>query len=919
MSLSLFPSPQRDYRPTSISPTVRSTGSRRRSIRTSYDAPRTSRPPGYSIPPTRQLRQQKQHQLLEPFSYGNDQLSQSPISMKPTQEDDFTYRASSTGQGSMDSKASAESPIQFQILLEGSDVSPVLLRQASNEVRRPRIPRSPKARVEKRTQMEYSKTLVPTLATIPASRSTSPSIFNPSPSYSPAPSFEDTSKQLKISTGLHQSGTVQLSPAALKLLACDIPTVNLLPSLDGSQYSDQHGISEAPPTPVVGLPSGNNNDWQLDPLPLDFAALRTLQILPNDYNAMSPIEFQEPISSTINDPPDLDRSPSGQASDEMQLEDVQSSLAETFYRRPWEDVVEIENFQKAWDFYSSVPGQQAPPVVQAPTFKARPWPHPFRQDSLAFRDDEESLSRQPEPSSQTSQSLPLAGLGIADRTSTWLKQQTNLLATLRTPSPQIDSIVPQSSLPTTASPCQSNSSSTNKKSVRFSNQVQTTVIEEQPIDRETIVIMRESAMYRAFQQLSKTSRRRDAFIQSIARSDSVHADRLTRRAGHINKLSSESPTYRKELPKAGASITKADAERFGQLDIEEAINQLNPSRWEVEASNYIHKKKLLISPSGVQLRKSPSKRLRSMDAATPSGKKQKPRILDLGGEACGWGWHCAGAFPNANVYTVIPSSPTTMSPTSASGSTPLSSAPKSRGPPNHRLVHVDKLYKLPFGESKFDVISARSLHQLLRQQSTALPVSPNPSADSPNAGTNVAIPLDEWDACVRECMRVLRPGGHLEFNILDAEITNPGSIGRYMNHGFARLARSTGFDTRPGKSFMERLGAAGFRGVRRCWMVLPAAQAIPEDADLALAAAESTDGNTRISSQLTGLVGARAWERWLLAMQRQDGTKEGRLLGDVGDFMEEAARVGSGFRYLTGYARKPRGSRGPKASTELPA
>ena len=885
---------------------------------------------GYSPSPQRALQYQ---QLLSPVSDLKDGICESPCMVTPIAGDGSSPDFFGGGQGSMDSQDDAESPIQFQILLEGSCVTPVLLRQASNEVRRPRTPRLPRIEIGP----EPVSNLAPSLIAIPASRSPSPSLLPPVRLHSPALSLPDMPKPLRISTEMRRATAVQLSPAALKMLASDVPTVSILPSLDGSQYSDLHATSETPPTPIINNSLQGTLDWQNEALPLDFAALQTLQVLPGDYHATSPVDAVQSaqlpaFGFRLPTPPSHD-----EALGDTQLEDVQSSLAETFYRRPWEDVTEIESFQKAWDFYSSVPTSTPSPAPEVVTRQLRPRPYPFRQDSLPWKEAEKVHTGATEPSGDLPRLLPLPQVEQVDRTSTWLLQQTSLLANLRTPSPPTTAPQTQTPPPVATSPSQGSSPGSHKKSVRFSNNVQTTVIKEEPIDLETIVVMRESAMYRAFQQLSKTAKRRDAFIQGIARSDSVHTDRLTRRAGHIRKLSAGSPTYRKQLPKAGSPITKADAERFEQVDIEEAIEQLNPSRWEVEASNYIHKKKLLISPSGAQLRKGTRTSLKpkqqqvvggTTNAPSPPAKKQKARILDLGGEAYGWGWHCAEAFPNANVYTVVPRTPIASPTSSDSASPPVPTAPappKPKGPPNHRVVPVEHLHKLPFGESKFDVISARSLHQLLRLRPATTAAATADSTSLPS--TTPSDPLDEWDATLTECMRVLRPGGHLEFHILDAEVTNPGPAGRRMNSAFSRLARGKGFDTCPGRRFVGRLGRCGFRGVRRCWMVLPAAQQLPEmegegegvegmgemgEAVVAGAGVGAVgpgvegEGDTRSSSQLTGMVGARAWERWLVGMQKEDGRGEGRLLGEVGPFMEEAARVGSGWRYLTGYARKPR-------------
>ena len=54
---------------------------------------------------------------------------------------------------------------------------------------------------------------------------------------------------------------------------------------------------------------------------------------------------------------------------------------------------------------------------------------------------------------------------------------------------------------------------------------------------------------------------------------------------------------------------------------------------------------------------------------------------------------------------------------------------------------------------------------------------------------------------------------------------------------------------------------------------------------------------------MTGMVGSWAWERWMLKLQTEMGL-ESKLDG-VAAAMEEGARMGAAWRYLSGWARKP--------------
>jgi len=72
--------------------------------------------------------------------------------------------------------------------------------------------------------------------------------------------------------------------------------------------------------------------------------------------------------------------------------------------------------------------------------------------------------------------------------------------------------------------------------------------------------------------------------------------------------------------------------------------------------------------------------------------------------------------------------------------TPLSDA--IAAPANHHTKAVEKLWELPYKTGYFDCVSARNLHALLK-------------LSRPNKRSNE----DEYDLVLRECMRVLRPGG----------------------------------------------------------------------------------------------------------------------------------------------------------------
>jgi hypothetical protein len=51
-------------------------------------------------------------------------------------------------------------------------------------------------------------------------------------------------------------------------------------------------------------------------------------------------------------------------------------------------------------------------------------------------------------------------------------------------------------------------------------------------------------------------------------------------------------------------------------------------------------------------------------------------------------------------------------------------------------------------------------------------------------------------------------------------------------------------------------------------------------------------------------VGSWYWEKWMLRLQVEMGKEEEKLLEGVVQVLEEGAAAGSGWRYLTGYAKK---------------
>ncbi|KAK9773647.1 hypothetical protein SCAR479_09593 [Seiridium cardinale] len=429
-----------------------------------------------------------------------------------------------------------------------------------------------------------------------------------------------------------------------------------------------------------------------------------------------------------------------------------------------------------------------------------------------------------------------------------------------------------------------------KKTVRFSETVIKTDI---PRSLPSKLSRQESAYYRAFQDYIIRSRVQDAFVHRLPRFEALQAQRVSLREAHRNQLLgkyqlSVVPQSAKKRMSAnvarGDDVLVDDPEKLKREKEAEALGQMAMANWHVGAVKALNGGRLFSAPLARRLA-----RLSRM-----AGPSKRARILDLGGQAtCDWAWHCAIMYPNTKVYTT-----TTRAIRQLSNS-------NIRGPSNHRQVAVDRLAKLPFPDDHFDLVSARELQSILKF-----------------VGENGE---DEWESCLTECMRVLKPGGYLEFSLLDSDIMNAGPLGLAKSVEFGFALKTLGYDPNPTKMFLGRLNRAGFEDTRRAWMCLPmgekpANKSIIRDSrgcEVKLELEAIVQGSTEGAASIAGLAGSWAWEKWLLRCETEKVASEGRLLDTavireagicldgVHDVIEEGRRCGAGFRMLNGFARKP--------------
>lgn len=412
-----------------------------------------------------------------------------------------------------------------------------------------------------------------------------------------------------------------------------------------------------------------------------------------------------------------------------------------------------------------------------------------------------------------------------------------------------------------------------------------------------------SIYWQGFQSLRECSTKTDGFLHRNTRYDAVQSMRLGMSDLHINCLTGKYELVRPERPSYKGPFSKAprntvipselaEKAHFAKLEKEQLVlTQLYEPMWAMDALRSLNGGNLLTSPAHRMLARTTSK-----PSKTQVSSKRSFRILDLGGHgACEWAWQAAYEFPNAKVYTVT-----------SKGQT-VNSAIK--GPSNHRQVTTVNLWELPFGDNQFDVISARSLHALLKTEH------------------HVGEEGDEFDLVLEECMRCLKPGGYLEFQVLDAEISRAGPFAHATSVEFAFNLRARGYDPVASKKFLARLHNAGFSETKRSWMFLPIGMDPAEHHTLretpprvlnpnqSSKAAQRPVGSTVDIANVTGLLGGWMWEQWLVKLRMEMGRERSKLLESVGALMEEGRKNGAGWTCLSGWAMKPKRKRvSPSAS-----
>lgn len=746
---------------------------------------------------------------------------------------------------------------------------------------------------------------------------------------------------------------VPMSPAIFSYLQSqEVPSCSAPPSLDGSLSSEQMALMSAPPTPDLGNCSDAEGDNWGSGVQLAPAAMATLQALAGDSDDMyehheeqlievedlpeqhSPIrEMQQTLPPLVTNihrnnsillSPDQQRSlnsltrleipsPGGffsalspRARHTWHLvpctpesaHPPSSTTAEHFYKTPWssapiEQIIEVPETMS-----DGIP--TARPILTPKLTKdnlekvLRPvLHHESSEETITGVKAHSPVDEDIIPDEMIkdhyaayNDKLNTGAVLNLDRTGMWLAAQSSFLSDLINPTEERDDEVAllKRSLSVKSQKSEiEDDTAPRAKTVRFSEIV--TIAEGEVACPLPAQVRQESAYYRAFQHYMSRSRSHDTFIHRIPRFEALQSQRVSFPAAHRAQLLGKyqlsvvpmSPKRRLSANVArGDEIAPEDPEKLKRDKEFEALSQMLPATWNVLAIKLLNGGRLIAAPV--------AKRLAHLSSLGPRASgipRDRARILDLGGMAtCDWAWHCASEYPNAKVYTL-----TTKSLRQLSNS-------NIRGPKNHRQVAVDSLVKLPFKDNQFDLISAREVYTILKEKAV-------------NG-------QDEWAACLKECMRVLKPGGYLDYSIMDSDVVNAGPLGLAKSVEFGFNLKTLGYDPNPTKLFLSRLQSAGFVGMKRAWVFLPMGAKIENKVvqrdsmgvEVKLELEAMVQGSTENAASVAGVVGAWAWEKWLLRCKVQTVGMEGTVEG-VQDIIEEGRGCGAGWRVLSGWARKP--------------
>lgn len=610
-----------------------------------------------------------------------------------------------------------------------------------------------------------------------------------------------------------------------------------------------------------------------------------------------------------------------------------TATAERFYNRPWETNSE-ENLVETVLSVGDTSGTEGPPTARQHSFDLTQGADGQARKGSQVEDDDlygpDLTHVNFEYDEQYYEELKQTACQNLDRTGSWLAAQTGYLSAILDSDPNVE---PEEEA-RKAEVDSTKAVVASRRTISFAEKpkVDTAVasngiLDDSPASEQT----NEPTFLNAFRHLLGVRHRRDAILYATSRLEAIQAARVALPEKHTIELLGQHvladpvrPKYSgpfSQNPRATGVFERTPEQQiFNLIEREQrALESIQPSNWQIDALRAMFKGRLLASEAACD--RLNTKATIPLDDPACVGSKRL-RILDLGGtSSASWAWNAALEWPNVKVYTVI-----TKDQTDAQRPQGFT---KPDAPTNHRTISVPHLWQLPFRSGHFDVISARSLHVLLKN---------NPVPGVPE--------IDEWDLTIRECMRVLKPNGYLDYMIMDSTIAHAGPRAEAMSVEFGFELHRRGYEREAARSWLRRLKKEGFVGVKRAWMFMPVGRRPPKETEehvhgytgdlqswrqgakpfvpaprplsevstiskivkqyMDVEAVQGPVGSTQDVADLTGLLGSRMWEEWLIKVRKESGREEGRLLEGVDEVIEEGKENGSGFKMLIGWARKPR-------------
>ncbi|KAH0276121.1 hypothetical protein KCU91_g4064, partial [Aureobasidium melanogenum] len=812
-------------------------------------------------------------------------------------------------------------------------------------------------------------------------RSKYPSLVIPSPSQWPSIHKPHTFQAVGLSPAK------LASPSAFSVWQAQtlrVPSGTSTPSLDGSLTSEELALSSCPSTPDLASRGEIVDEWeppcqlhpdafetlhQLSPEEASNEVIETVLDVPEEAShEMSEIikttpvrldfallsvtpedqQTQDPISAlSVPSPGGFFSSlaPVAAQTWAIRTPEPSTSVAEDFYGVPWRGSAARSNEQHQRVTTTIVTTALASPGSQGPTTAIKDVFSPIDR-SVEICEITDVCVPPSEYNEQYEEKLKQSALAHFERTKGWLEDQFAIVSV----NDNDNKVAAPTTPDMTSSPVtNSAASSPSKKSVRFAPEA---AASSRPSINTTGSAPASPSADRAgpssthntdhifldgFKSIMSRHKPTDAFVHRQPRLESTHIMRRNFSTAYLRILHNNFSIAEPSRPTSTRPIStmlpapspEDDAKREVIAAVERersVLEQVSPQTWELEALAYLR--------GGSLLTKDVAAYLRSLPTA---------QVLDFGGKPnADWGWSVATSFPLANVCTVY-----------FEPNTEVLEAPS-----NFTAVEAEKPFVLPFADDTFDIISARTLHSLLKS--------------------------DQWGLTISELHRVLKPSGYLDFSLLDALLINvsAGSWGQVMNAEFGHKLQQRGYEREPTKQFLSRLETAGFKDLKRMWMFLgmgdvqpiwkdegksPVARpptrplpAIPDAAKdptlgkqptakspatpkMTTSAIGTDDGNkpksaihyqvpirdaagnilldhngkptyyppaltgsTSAVAPVTGLLGARLWEQWAYELAREMGGEEAELqmLEQVCGVLEQGGKSGSGIGCLMGVCRK---------------